>query len=186
MEDYFLGSIVLSSHQDIPDGWLPCDGRKLLVKDYAMLFTIIRRTYTESSLDKKYFRLPSLIDRIPIGASKENLLGQSGGSDGVSIEIEHLPMHRHDPVLNVSSGNSSKIFPATDDSIGIVGVQNGRAFTSQLAYTPSTPNISLDYYSILSKEVGAPDDVKEPMSVVQPVLGLHFIICFQGIYPTKP
>jgi microcystin-dependent protein len=55
-----LGEIVLLSFRQNLDGMIPCDGRDLLIKDYAPLFSLIGTTYGGNGVST--FKIPKIVD----------------------------------------------------------------------------------------------------------------------------
>jgi len=53
-----LGQILLFAGNFAPVGWLPCDGRMLLIRDNPALYSIIGNTYGGD--DRTTFALPKL------------------------------------------------------------------------------------------------------------------------------
>ena len=108
----YIAEIILFSGPFIPEGFLPCDGRELLVRDFQALYSIIGNTY--GGTEFKTFRLPDLRARTPVGyhASGVNLedrthkkLGESGGTEAskteLKLEVDNLPLHSHEVVSKV-------------------------------------------------------------------------------------
>lgn len=185
MNDCFIGEIMLLPYSEDLEGWLPCDGRTLSALEHGMLFTIIGHAFGGEG---KKFNLPNLIDRVAVGEGDGVKLGQSNkAGEGVQITLENLPKHQHDLGVRVANSPSTHKMAMFGDSMGIVGVQSGRAFETQLAYTQAEPDVTLDYSMISSSPVGRDSSYnQEVISIVQPVLGLQFMICVNGVYPSRP
>jgi microcystin-dependent protein len=76
------------------DDAIPCDGRLLLINDWNALFAIIGTTYGGDGVTT--FAAPDLRGRVIVGAGQgpglsNYVLGQSGGSEGVTIGASNLP-----------------------------------------------------------------------------------------------
>jgi len=54
----YLGEIRGFTYNQIPEGWLPCSGESVEIKDYPFLFMIIGHRYGKE--DEAYFTLPNL------------------------------------------------------------------------------------------------------------------------------
>lgn len=69
------GTIVMHSAdvrnpENVPIGWLPCDGRKLLKVAYPTLWAVIGDTYTDrtdTSVLPTEFKVPDMRGRYPAG-----------------------------------------------------------------------------------------------------------------------
>jgi microcystin-dependent protein len=56
-----LGQIVTYAGENIPDGWLPCDGRMLRRRVYPELFKVIGIQYGDGDGSNTAFNLPDLV-----------------------------------------------------------------------------------------------------------------------------
>lgn len=102
------GAIVAFAgvESEIPDNWMPCDGRSLQVASYRSLYLLIGNKYGgEKDI---YFNLPDLKGRFPLGKndmdgknsnrvkSKEaKQLGGFGGEEHHTLSVEEMPRHHH-------------------------------------------------------------------------------------------
>jgi len=64
--DPFISEIRLFTYADVPDGWLPCDGRMMPIAQYTSLYSLLGTTYGGDG--RTTFALPDLRGRIPAGA----------------------------------------------------------------------------------------------------------------------
>lgn len=55
-----LGQIVVFVGDNIPNGWLPCDGRMLRRFGYSQLFRVIGTRYGDGDGSNTAFNLPTL------------------------------------------------------------------------------------------------------------------------------
>lgn len=60
-----LGQIVAYTGENIPDGWLPCDGRMLRRRVYPQLFSAIGTQYGDGDGSNTAFNLPDLVFEVP-------------------------------------------------------------------------------------------------------------------------
>lgn len=60
-----IGEIKLFTYDDIPIGYLECDGSKLEKSKYPRLYMMIGNKY--GNCDEKFFYLPNLNDTTPTG-----------------------------------------------------------------------------------------------------------------------
>ena len=116
-----VGSVQLFAGEEVPDGWLLCNGAQYDQKDYPELYRVIGTTFNRamSENDVAYttnsgsFRVPDLRGRFVVGRSDTdeddyNVLGASGGKKKVILTAEEsgLPSHTH-TFRWQSFGNSS-------------------------------------------------------------------------------
>lgn len=76
------------------EGWLLCNGSSHPDAVYPTLSRLIKGIYGTGDTSNE-FRLPDLRNRIVLGASEDRPLGTTGGSEEVTLKVEHLPPHSH-------------------------------------------------------------------------------------------
>ncbi len=100
-----VGSVSVYAGQTAPSGWLLCDGSAVSRTTYARLYSIIGTLYGSGN-GSTTFNLPSLQDRLPVGKSGSNVLGNTGGSDTITLTTDQLPSHSHTGTTNNSGLHS--------------------------------------------------------------------------------
>ena len=98
-----IGSMIYYPSLNIPDGYLLCDGREVLIADYPLLFNAIGYIGGDDVLTG-YFRLPDMQGVVP-GGFNPNLLGidhplagefgDQVGSPRHALTVEELASHHH-------------------------------------------------------------------------------------------
>lgn len=103
-----IGIIQAYAGSTAPTGWLICDGSAVSRTTYSDLFEVIGTTYGTGN-GSTTFNLPDLRGRAPIGSglgtaedAVERTLGQSGGSERVTLTVEQMPSHTHKDGTNAS------------------------------------------------------------------------------------
>lgn len=95
--------IWAGSLDNIPDGWISCNGQNLTKVEYPELFTKIGYTYGgEGDL----FKLPSFTDRFPVGGGYTYPIGRTGGEAQHTLTISEIPAHKHEIQHESGSGTS--------------------------------------------------------------------------------
>lgn len=123
-----IGTICLFGGNNIPDGWLECNGEVYLISEYQELYDAIGLTWVNSSVhgaSTGYFCVPDLGGRVPVGTTdelsaldytKDYTMGNYGGSEKHThtIRIGHatwygVPMSESNLGLYImdESGNRS-------------------------------------------------------------------------------
>lgn len=172
MEPSYIGEIKLFAGNFAPLGWAFCDGSVIGINANEALFKLIGTTYGGDGLAT--FALPDLRGRVPLNFGQGNglslrKLGESGGAETVVVTSEQLPAHKHIPQANSGAGNS--------DSVA-AHYWSGSAKTAQFA-ADSTTDTTMN-----SKAIGANGD-NQPHENMLPFLALNFIICMEGVFPSR-
>lgn len=139
------------------------------IADYEALYSLIRNIYGGDGT--KTFCLPDLRGRIPLGYSNSYPIGQKGGTESVTLNIDQLPAHSHAPGCSTSATASSP-----DANGAVWGSINtiGFGFT-----TPGGNTLSLAAESI-GVEGG-----DEPHENRMPFQATTYIICIAGMHPHR-
>ena len=90
---YQIGDLKWSILNADNDGWLICDGRALIRKQYPKLFAIIGTTFGAPSLTT--FSLPDCRGRVLAGVSQARGLAQAVGSETQTLTVNQIPSHTH-------------------------------------------------------------------------------------------
>ena len=98
MADPFVAEIRIFPFNFPPKGWAWCDGQLLPLSQNTALFSLLGTTYGGNG--KSNFALPDLQGRAPMhpgqgpGLSLHDL-GESGGSETVTLLESEIPFHSH-------------------------------------------------------------------------------------------
>jgi len=100
-----VGSILTYAGSSAPAGWLLCDGSEVSQEAYPRLYAVLGSTYG-SPTNPSNFVLPNLADRVPVGKSGENSLGNAGGNSSITLSDSQLPSHNHTGTTDLSGSHS--------------------------------------------------------------------------------
>lgn len=93
------GTIICFAGQLVPPGWLLCNGSEISKSEYPNLFSVIGNTYG-IPVNSNNFILPNLQQRMPLGKSNSNNLGDNGGNSNITLTTNQLPSHNHTGTTN--------------------------------------------------------------------------------------
>jgi len=172
MADPFVAEIRIFPFNFAPKGWAWCDGQLLPLSQNTALFSLLGTTYGGDG--KSNFALPDLQGRTPMqpgqgpGLSLHDL-GETGGSETVSLLDSELPSHTHafrvDALdiadTNVVSSNAS--FALSSGGTLYQGASNGT----------------------MSDQALAPAGGDQPHNNLMPYLTFYFCIALQGVFPPR-
>lgn len=170
MPQPFLGEIRIFAFGFAPSGWAMCNGQLLPISQNTALFGLLGTTYGGDGQND--FALPNLQSRFPIhigqGSGQSSYaLGQEGGTETVELQINEMPMHKHQVAASGEDAVSSK--PA-----GRFLANTGSA----LAYTGTSDGV------VMAADMILPAGEGEPHENIPPYLALNFCIALQGTAPT--
>lgn len=176
MSDPFCGEVRMFAGSVAPTGWLLCDGAQVSVPTYSKLFSLIGTTYGGDG--ESTFGLPNLCGTVPIGTGQRTgaqnyVLGQTGGTEEVTLTSDHLPSHNH--AVSVTSAQATSLTPDSSLAMGAVDA------TLHL-YTDTSQGVNgVRLFSTAAISTSSGSD--QPHSNMMPTMTMNFIICWNGLYP---
>lgn len=175
MSDPFIAEVIMFAGTFAPRGWAFCSGQLLPIAQNTALFSLVGTTYGGDG--ETTFALPDLRGRTPRGAHQsagpglqQVQLGQRGGAVNHTLVVGELPSHTHNYRIecNNSDGNQDGPvghFPAANEDAALY--HNSKGSNQRMAQMTTDPNGGSQAFSILN-----------------PYLGMNFIIALVGIYPS--
>jgi len=198
MADPFIGEIIMFAGNFAPRGWAFCNGQLLSIQSNQALFAIIGTTYGGNGTNT--FGLPNLQGRVPVhqgqspGMSQYNL-GQTGGTENVTLTANELPAHVHSVALN-GTGNTSVAFgassangntatpgPTTVPAKVVSGLTALNAFSSTAPDTTLSPATATTTVNVNGNTGIAVNNMSD--HIVQPYQVVSFIIALEGLFPPR-
>lgn len=175
-----IGEIRLFAGNFAPKNWSFCQGQTINIASNSALFSILGVTYGGNGTTN--FLLPNLASRACIGAGNgpgltPYALGETGGLENVTLNLTQMPAHTHmangafAPFVMVGTADESNPTGgyAANSTLGDVFAENG---SIPMGPSPIDATIS---------NTGG----NQPHSNVQPFLGMNYVICMYGIYPSR-
>jgi microcystin-dependent protein len=108
-----VGSVSIYSGSTSPSGWLLCDGSAISRSTYSRLFAIVGTTYGTGN-GTTTFNLPNFQERLPLGKGGSTNLGNTGGSNTVTLSVDQLPSHTHTGTTAVNGSHTHSGSTSTD------------------------------------------------------------------------
>lgn len=173
MADPFVAEIRIFPFNFAPKGWAWCDGQLLPLSQNTALFSLLGTTYGGNG--KSNFALPDLQGRAPMhpgqgpGLSLHDL-GETGGSETVSLLESEIPAHSH----SISTSISDALVGVPTDQNLATGIGVGLFNTANSG--------SLVF---MAPETLAPAGGDQPHNNLQPYLTFYFCIALQGVFPPR-
>ncbi len=170
--DPFVAEIRIFPFNFAPKGWAFCDGQILPLSQNTALFSLLGTTYGGDG--KSNFALPNMQGNAPMhpgqgpGLSLHDL-GETGGSETVSLLESEIPSHSH--ALRASIDDGDLTIPSPSRVLAKSTGQNVYSSTATL--------------NMMSDNAVAPAGGDQPHNNMQPYLALNFCIALQGVYPPR-
>jgi microcystin-dependent protein len=101
----FVGEIRMFGGSFAPAGWAFCQGQLIPISENETLFNLIGTTYGGDG--QSTFALPNLSGRVPMHASGTHILGESAGTETVTLTVSQIPAHSHPVLCNANNGTQS-------------------------------------------------------------------------------
>jgi microcystin-dependent protein len=171
MADPFVAEIRIFPFNFAPKGWAFCDGQVMLIAQNTALYSLLLTTYGGNGTTT--FALPDLQGRAPMHPGQgpglsARTLGESAGSDTVTLQESELPAHSH----AVRAASDDAAFKTASGKL----VASGNTMFANTA----APNRTL------APEALAPAGGGQPHNNLQPYLTLNFCIALLGVFPPRP
>lgn len=179
--DELMATIKLFAGNFAPQGYLPCDGRLLPISQYSALYSLLGNVYGGDG--RQSFALPNLNGRVPVGIGQSSTgktvqLGEAAGKPQITLSTSNLPSFTSP--IKVANSNGNTATPSASTSIAIPIVPNGRESVTASGFSNANPDTLINGQSVSFQGQNAPIDS------MPPYLGLYYIICVQGIFPSRP
>ena len=178
MSEPFIGQIMLVGFNFEPRGWAFCNGQLLSISQNTALFSLLGTTYGGNG--QTTFALPDLRGRAAVGFGQgpglSNYdLGEQTGSESTTLTVGQMPAHSH--LVGANAANATVASPSGADLAQGVDTRGiaGKSYSTP----PMTAPVTLDPATV------QPSGGSQPVSNIQPVLGLNYIIALEGIFPSR-
>lgn len=155
-----------------PKSWAFCQGQILQINTNTALFSLLGTTFGGNGIQN--FALPDFRGRIPVGTGSapglsSYILGETTGTETSPLLIANMPLHNHTITLN-SSGNAATLTTPAGNYMAVTEENPGYHPTANAAMaSPAIGNTGNNL----------------PIPILPPVLGINFIICLYGIFPSR-
>jgi microcystin-dependent protein len=143
------------------------------------LFKLLGTTYGGNGVTT--FNLPDLRGRTAVSAGQSSFhkytLGEQAGAESVTLNMSHIPAHTHDGsiTLNLPPNTGSGIDPTVNDGFP-------SDYTGAYAATGGSTMLQPDYTNVTIQNTGS----GMPVNTRSPYLVINYIICLEGIFPSRP
>lgn len=180
MEGY-IGEVRMFGGNFAPNTWAFCQGQLISIATNTALFSILGTTFGGNG--QTTFALPDLRGRIARGVGQgpgltNVTLGEQAGQYSHTLALTELPAHTHAMTLPATVTHG-----AYSDSPGNSNSPVGRypAIVPGTNAYSTTADSQLAPYNITMGNAGG----NQPFATQPPFLAVNFIICLNGIFPSR-
>jgi microcystin-dependent protein len=182
MAEPYIGEIKIWAFDWAPRGWALCNGALLPIAQNQALYSILGTRFGGDG--KVNFALPELRGRTPVGpgaaagtTTPNYTMGNSGGSESVTLSSDTVPSHAHGVNAVIVAG--TQLVPSGNLIANVVSAKAGST-TNFSVFRPQgqwTADAQLAAGSVETTGASAPHANMQPFAVV------NFAICISGYYP---
>ena len=172
-----MATIVWFAGNFAPKGWALCSGQVLPISSNQALFSLLGTTYGGDG--RTTFALPNFNSRVALGTGSGAGLsayspGQQGGAETATMTVATMPHHSHGISVRVNVSNAEGTTDEADQ--GALAMANANHFAPAAGANGSLGGVSVSV---------SPAGAGQPFNIRQPYLALNYIICIQGIFPSR-
>jgi len=176
-----IGEVILFAGNFAPRNWAFCNGQLLAIASNTALFSILGITYGGDG--RTTFALPDLRGRVPVSAGtgpglSTHWLGSRSGTETVTLTHLQIPSHTHSAQSIIETpcyaGDGNEDTPAGNYLANDAGRPKEFNATADSYMAPFKNFVTIGY-------TGG----SQPHTNMSPYLTLNYIICLQGVFPSR-
>jgi microcystin-dependent protein len=176
-----LAEIRMFAGNFAPRGWQFCNGQLLSIAQWTAVFALVGTTYGGNG--QTTFGIPDFRGRIALGAQFSQgpglpaiQLGEMAGTNNVTLLSINLPAHNHQVVGNVTPRASIELGLSDSPENAFPAGSNDKPYSATADTTMQPIPVSLP--TTISGS-------NSPVSIMQPYIGMNYIFCVEGIFPSR-
>jgi microcystin-dependent protein len=176
-----IGEVRMFASNFAPRAWAFCEGQLLPISQNTALFSIIGTIYGGDG--RTTMALPDLRGRTAIGPGHGPGLtsrreGQKGGTEYNILTVAEMPSHNH--ALSVTVKQRAHADTGTlDDPTNAWQAGNS---AGDLTFS-NTNDVDMGAVNVTATALN--QGGSQQVNDMQPWLGLYYIICLQGVFPSR-
>lgn len=193
MEGY-IGEVRLFAGNFAPREWSFCQGQLLSISQNTALFSILGTTYGGDG--RTSFGLPDLRGRVPVGTGhgpglENEIMGRKSGTPTTQLSLTNLPQHNH--IITVSETVGTMDIPVNTEEgaedeknpgAGFLVNTGADTFSSEATAGQKYGGQSIPV-NVAATATASMTGNSIPFNNIQPSMGMNYIICMQGIFPSR-
>ncbi|BDD05132.1 phage tail protein [Aureibacter tunicatorum] len=188
-----IGEIRMFGGNFAPRAWAFCQGQLLAISSNQALFSILGTTYGGDG--RTSFGLPDLRGRAPLSAGtgpglSTRKLGSRSGTETVTLTQNQMPQHTHIAQFTQTAGVTN--ISAVADSANQEDPTNHYLAAANIAgtnqiYSNDTPTTTMgpSPVTVTGNVTVYNTGGSQYHNNMQPYLVVNYIICLQGVFPSR-
>ena len=180
--DGTLAEIRMFAGNFAPRGWQLCNGQLLSIAQWTAVFALVGTTYGGNG--QTTFGVPDFRGRIALGAQGAQGpglplidMGEMAGTQSVTLLTTNLPIHTHPLTGTVNlQGNQG--------ATGLSNDPSNRRFAGTNIFTGAATDLADMAPAVSTLAIGGSGN-SQPFSNLPPYLGMNYIFCVEGIFPSR-
>ena len=199
--DTFIGQIIMFAGNFAPRDWAFCDGQLLQISENQSLYSILGTTYGGDG--RTTFGLPDFRGRVPIGQGQGNGLttrrmGEQIGIEDVTLSTAQMPIHSHAAETTISGSSVTAKLKASsaEGTTNVplnnylakpnnIGLQSINMYDSSADIEMASDAIEIDLSAVTANTTSDDTGGNSAHNNIQPSLVMNYIICVNGVYPSR-
>jgi microcystin-dependent protein len=178
--DGTLAEIRMFAGNFAPRGWQLCNGQLLSIAQWTAVFALVGTTYGGDG--QTTFGVPDFRGRIAMGAQFSQgpglsaiQLGEMSGTPSVTLLSTNIPAHNHtiSGTVNIQAAGDGAL--GSDPANRYIGPGNFYAGAAELQ------SMAPAQLALNTTSVGG----GQPFNKLPPYLGMNYIFCVEGIFPSR-
>lgn len=176
-----LAEIRMFAGNFSPRGWMFCQGQLLSIAQWTAVFALVGTTYGGNG--QTTFGIPDFRGRVALGTGQgpglpSINLGEMAGTPTTTLLTNNLPFHNHTITGSVNLQINNDTAGLSDDATNKRFAATGNIFT---AATDDLVSMAAAQSSLATGFTGG----NQPFSNQPPYLGMNYIFCVEGIFPSR-
>ncbi|WP_342148038.1 phage tail protein [Methylorubrum sp. SB2] len=182
MDDCYLGEIRLVGYGWLPRNFMYCNGDLLSISQNTALYSLIGTIYGGNGTTN--FALPNLQSRVVVNQGtgpglSQYPIGQAGGAENVTLLPSQMPLHTHPYAMQVDGSPGSTDDPTNAHIAQVTNPGSGSPLQSFTNVAMNNP------VNLAGQNTGPNQGGGQSHTNIQPYLVMNYIICVQGLFPTR-
>lgn len=185
ISDPTLGEISMFGANWAPRGWALCQGQLLPINQNQALFSIIGTIYGGDG--RTTFGLPDFRGRSPRGQGTGPgfapvMIGQRSGRENETLSVMNMPNHSHPHTHTASVHGEARLANEAAPTDNVFALANANIYHD---VDSGQQDVLMHANTVTLAQDATPAGGSQSFSLMNPYIGVNFIIALTGVYPSR-